>query len=120
MKTVDPIYAAYTKSAPLLDLLFYIDHATRHEHEYSPATRAIMGAMRELAENMTAPKPRPATTAAQKREVWTLISAFKASWWGYGCVGTLQLAAEAADAKLVADATDAYELDYYTGEDEAA
>lgn len=86
----DPIFAVYAKYAPIRDLRFYLAYASRHTAEYGDRTLAIVADMHDLGvqlhhrlngEKSTA----PASTAAQKRLVWTLIDRFKASiagWYG--------------------------------------
>lgn len=83
--TTDPIFTAYAKSAPLLDLEFYIRYAGNHlaDYTYQPLTLAIMQEMYELRDRLMLPKA--GTTASQKRAVWALISRFKSSipqWFG--------------------------------------
>jgi len=76
-KTVDPLFAAYAASAPPLDLLCYIEYANRHRADFGPSTISIVEHMIALYNALTGLKP--GTTASQKKRVWAIIPAFRAS-----------------------------------------
>lgn len=94
----DPIFAVYAKYAPIRDLRWYLAYASRHTAEYGASTLAIIADMQDLGVQLHhrlngAKSTAPASTAAQKRLVWTLIDRFKASiagWYGNAGVERLE------------------------------
>jgi len=80
---IDPLFAAYAKTAPLLDLQFYLAKVDAYADRAGQDTAAIVDAMRALAAELSGNKP--GTTASQKRRVWAIIDRYRASmpqWYG--------------------------------------
>lgn len=94
---IDPAFQVYARYAPIRDLRFYLAYAARHEAEYDTPTLTIVAEMASLAVELRTrldgkKSTAPASTAAQKRIVWTLIDRFKASIAGwYGQAGAVRL-----------------------------
>lgn len=77
-KQTDPIFAACAKSAPRLDLAFYLLAAGRtNPDRFGENTPIVIGRMADIYREITGPKPGP--TGAQKRRVWQVIGQYKDS-----------------------------------------
>lgn len=73
----DPIFAAFEKSAPRLDLRFYLQAIGRTAPErLKPGAGPVITDMVSLYVELTGDKP--GTTAAQRRRVWQIIPRYKA------------------------------------------
>jgi hypothetical protein len=80
-KSVDPIFAAYARTAPLEDLNFYIRHAERFvaERDVPERTLAIVAEMRALAVDLCDVDGTPGL----KARVWALLDRYKGSIPGW-------------------------------------
>lgn len=77
-KQTDPIFAACAKSAPRLDLAFYLLAASRTNPEsFGDTTPIVIGRMADVYREITGPKP--GSTATQRRRAWQVIGQYKAS-----------------------------------------
>ena len=97
-KTIDPLFAAFAKSAPALDLAFYLNYARRHAHEYSTRTVGIVADMAVMLAQLQGGSFK-GSTAAQKRAVWAIISEFRGSipqWWKSAVCESVETEVEAA------------------------
>lgn len=80
-KTIDPVFAEYTRTAPLEDLRFYLRYAERRlmTLDLSDSTVTIVREMLALERELLGGVPTPAA----KARVWTLIPRFRSSIPGW-------------------------------------
>lgn len=77
-KTTDPIFLEFERTAPRLDLRFYLASvARRNPATLGPTTPIAIADMVELYRELCG--ARPGSPASQKRRAWKAIDAYKAS-----------------------------------------